>query len=161
MLLASLLLTAVGCRQPLHSAPTTIPDAELTPQACLEELDLNNLDQALKRCNQIVAAHESNPAPLLRIVLLLPPWAGMDQACLDVDQALRLVKRQGAKADPMINHELTRCVRSPASSVGPWPARADAQDSGGGDRTTPRSDAPCWRPDRPGWSAHPVATSDW
>ena len=74
MLLASLLLTAVGCRS--HSAPTTtIPEAELTPQACLEELDLNNLDQALQRCNQIVAAHENNPAPSQIVLCCTPCWA--------------------------------------------------------------------------------------
>ena len=105
MLLASLLLTAVGCRS--HSAPTTtIPDAELTPQACLEELDLKNLDQALNRCNQIVAAHANDPPPLTDRSLLHTLLGQMDQACLDVNQALRLIKRQGTKADPMINHEL-------------------------------------------------------
>jgi len=106
MLLASLLLTAVGCRS--HSAPTTtIPDAELTPQACLEELDLNNLDQALKRCNQIVAAHESNPAPLTDRSLLHTLMGQLERACLDVDKALILVKRQGKTADPMVSHELS------------------------------------------------------
>jgi len=75
-------------------------------QACLEELDLNKLDQALERCNQVVQEHRTNPAPLTDRSLLHTLLGQLDQACLDVDQALVLVKRQGKAADPMISHEL-------------------------------------------------------
>ena len=106
VLIAGVLLTGVSCRS--RSAPTrALSEAELTPQACLEELDLNQLDQALRRCDQVVAAHRGDPVPLTDRSLLHTLLGQMDQACLDVNQALRLVKRQGAKADPMINHELT------------------------------------------------------
>ena len=105
LMATGLLVTAVGCRS--RSAPTsTIPKAELTAQACLEELDLNKLDQALNRCNQVVQAHRSDPAPLTDRSLLHTLLGQLDQACLDVNQALVLVKRQGKAADPMISHEL-------------------------------------------------------
>lgn len=105
LLVTSLLVTALGCRS--NSAPTSaIPKAELTVQACLEELDLNKLDQALERCNQVVQEHRTNPAPLTDRSLLHTLLGQLDQACLDVDQALVLVKRQGKAADPMISHEL-------------------------------------------------------
>ncbi|MGC6482933.1 MAG: hypothetical protein ACON4T_05150 [Synechococcus sp.] len=106
MVLASVLLTAVGCRS--HSAPTSASSkAALTPQACLEQLDLNKLDQALQRCDQIVAEHENDPAPLTDRSFLHTLLGQLDQACLDVKQGLRLVERQGSDADPMIKHELT------------------------------------------------------
>lgn len=106
MLLTALVLTAVGCRS--HSAPTrTTPQANLTPEACLEDLNLSNLNQALKHCNQVVDAHRSDPAPLTDRSLIHTLMGQLDQACSDVNRALSLVNRQGKAADPMISHELT------------------------------------------------------
>jgi len=120
VLIAGLLFTGVGCRS--RSAPTNaLNEAELTPQACLEELDLNQLDQALSRCNQVVAAHGADPAPLTDRSLLHTLMGQLELACLDVDKALTLVKRQGKTADPMVSHELkirqTSC-RQRASMAG-------------------------------------------
>ncbi|WP_244282213.1 hypothetical protein [Synechococcus sp. UW140] len=104
-LLTSLLLTGVGCRS--RSAPTSgLSELELTPQACLQELDLSQLNQALNRCNQVVKAHRSDPAPLTDRSLLHTLLGQIDEACLDVNRALTLVKDQGKAADPMISHEL-------------------------------------------------------
>ena len=120
LLITGLLFTGVGCRS--RSAPTNaLSEAELTPQACLEELDLDQLDQALKRCNQVVSAHRADPAPLTDRSLLHTLMGQLDLACLDVDKALTLVKRQGKTADPMVSHELkvrqTSC-RQRASMAG-------------------------------------------
>ena len=120
LLIAGLLFSGMGCRS--RSAPTTaLSEAELTPQACLEDLDLDQLDQALKRCNQVVSAHRADPAPLTDRSLLHTLMGQLDLACLDVDKALTLVKRQGKTADPMVSHELkvrqTSC-RQRASMAG-------------------------------------------
>ena len=105
VLIAGLLFTGVGCRS--RSAPTNVlSEAQLTPQACLEELDLDQLDLALSRCNQVVAAHRADPAPLTDRSLLHTLMGQLDLACLDVAKALTLVKRQGKTADPMVSHEL-------------------------------------------------------
>ena len=106
VLIAGVLLTGVSCRS--RSAPTrALSEAELTPQACLEELDLNQLDQALRRCDQVVAAHRGDPVPLTDRSLLHTLMGQLERACLDVDKALILVKRQGKTADPMVSHELS------------------------------------------------------
>ena len=106
VLVTGLLLSAIGCRS--RSAPTTSrATADLTPLACLEDLNLNKLNEALDHCNQVVAAHRNDPAPLTDRSLLHTLLGQLDQACLDVDQALTLVKRQGKSADPMISHELS------------------------------------------------------
>ncbi len=104
-MIAGLLFTGVGCRS--RSAPTNaLSNAELTPQACLEELDLSELDQALNRCNQVVAAHSTDPGPLTDRSLLHTLMGQLELACVDVDKALLLIKRQGQTADPMVRHEL-------------------------------------------------------
>jgi hypothetical protein len=106
VLITGLLFTGVGCRS--RSAPTNaLTEAELTPQACLEELNLSDLDRALSRCNQVVAAHRADPAPLTDRSLLHTLMGQLELACLDVDKALTLVKRQGSSSDPMVKHELT------------------------------------------------------
>ena len=105
VVLAGVLFTGLGCRG--RSAPTNrLPNAELTPQACLEELNLSELDQALSRCNQVVAAHRTDPGPLTDRSLLHTLLGQRDQACHDVKRALTLIKKQGDAADPMISHEL-------------------------------------------------------
>ena len=105
LLITGLLLIAAGCRT--RSAPSSRQaTADLTPLACLEGLNLNKLEQSLDHCNQVVAAHRNDPAPLTDRSLLHTLLGQVDQACRDVDQALVLVKQQGKTADPMISHEL-------------------------------------------------------
>ena len=105
LLLAALLVSGLGCSS--RSAPTRkASNPELPAQACLENLDLNRLERALRRCNAVVDLHRSDPGPLTDRSLLYTLLGRLDQACSDVNQAMQLVNKQGKAADPMISHEL-------------------------------------------------------
>lgn len=100
-------LLAAGLGSAGRSESTARPDpSELNSQACLEELDLSRLDQALQRCNAVVQAHRTDPAPLTDRSLLYILLGRIDQACRDVDQAITLMNSKGSTADPMVRHEL-------------------------------------------------------
>ena len=101
-------LLAAGLGSAGRSESTARPDpSELNSQACLEELDLSRLDQALQRCNAVVQAHRSDPAPLTDRSLLYILLGRIDQACRDVDQAIKLINSNPSTVDPMVRHELT------------------------------------------------------
>lgn len=103
--MTGLLLSGLGCRS--RSAPVQrVKDVALPVQACLEDLDLNRLEQALRRCNAVVQAHRSDPAPLTDRSLLYTLLGRQDQACSDVSRAISLLNQQGTAADPMVSHEL-------------------------------------------------------
>ena len=73
----------------------------------MEELNINDLDVALQRCNQVVNSYKSNPEPLNDRSLLYILMGQTSLACKDVSNALSLLDQQGKAADPMIRHELT------------------------------------------------------
>jgi len=103
--MAGLLIAGLGSAG--RSESTARPNAsELNSQACLEELDLSQLDQALQRCNAVVQAHRTDPAPLTDRSLLYILLGRIDQACRDVARAMKLVNNDGTAADPMVRHEL-------------------------------------------------------
>jgi regulator of sirC expression with transglutaminase-like and TPR domain len=100
-----LLLSGLGCRS--QSAPTELSaQVKLSPQACMEELNINDLDVALQRCNEVVSNYKNNPEPLNDRSLLYILMGQTALACRDVSQALSLLDQQGQAADPMIRHEL-------------------------------------------------------
>jgi regulator of sirC expression with transglutaminase-like and TPR domain len=100
-------LLAAGLGSAGRSESTARPNAtELNSQACLEELDLRQLDQALRRCNAVVQAHRTDPAPLTDRSLLYILLGRINQACRDVDRAMTLMNIKGSTVDPMIRHEL-------------------------------------------------------
>ncbi len=105
MMIGGLLLTGLGCRSRSEPKPATI-SPEISIADCMSVLDLNKLDKALQRCNQVVDAHGDKPAALADRSLLLTLMGKTDQACADVTQALALLNKGIRTADPMVVHEL-------------------------------------------------------
>ncbi|MDA7491016.1 hypothetical protein N9A81_00915 [Synechococcus sp. AH-707-M23] len=105
LMIGGLLLTGLGCRSRSEPKPATI-SPEISIADCMSDLDLNKLDKALQRCNQVVDAHGDKPAALADRSLLLTLMGKTDQACADVTQALALLNKGIRTADPMVVHEL-------------------------------------------------------
>lgn len=106
LLISGLLLSGLGCRS--QSAPRDGSNQDnLPPQACLQELDINDLSTALKKCNEVVNSNQNNPEPLNDRSLLYILMGETVQACQDVYKAMSLLELQGKNADPMIRHELS------------------------------------------------------
>jgi|TARA_B110000444_G_C18503919_1_gene439076 hypothetical protein len=105
LMIGGLLLTGLGCRSRSEPKPAAI-SAEISLADCMSDLDLNKLDKALQRCNEVVDAHGDKPAALADRSLLLTLMGKTDQACADVTQAMALLRQDSRTADPMVVHEL-------------------------------------------------------
>ena len=104
-MIGGLLLTGLGCRSRSEPKPAAI-SPEISIADCMSDLDLNKLDKALQRCNEVVDAHGEKPAALADRSLLLTLMGKTDQACADVTQAMALLRQDSRTADPMVVHEL-------------------------------------------------------
>ena len=100
-----LLLTGLGCRSRSEPKPTSLTP-EIAIADCMSNLDLNKLDKALQRCNEVVNAHGDKPAALADRSLLLTLMGKTEQACADVTQAMALLRQNKRSTDPMVVHEL-------------------------------------------------------
>lgn len=79
-----LLLSACG------EAP--LPERELRSDDCLRDVQLDQLPEQIRRCDQVVARFPRNPAPLNERYLLLS-LAGRDkEACADIRKAQDLAR---------------------------------------------------------------------
>ena len=105
LMIGGLLLTGLGCRSRSEPKTATV-SAETSIADCMSDLDLNKLDQALQRCNEVVDAHGDKPAALADRSLLLTLMGKTDQACADVTQAMALLRQSKQSTDPMVVHEL-------------------------------------------------------
>jgi hypothetical protein len=105
LMIGGLLLTGLGCRSRSEPKPATI-SPEISIADCMSDLDLNKLDKALQRCNEVVDAHGDKPAALADRSLLLTLMGKTDKACADVTQAMALLRQDSRTADPMVVHEL-------------------------------------------------------
>ncbi|QNI86714.1 tetratricopeptide repeat family protein [Synechococcus sp. ROS8604] len=104
-MIGGLLLTGLGCRSRSEPKPSSV-SAETSIADCMSDLDLNKLNKALQRCNEIVEAHGDKPAALADRSLLLTLMGKTDQACADVTQAMALLRQSKRSTDPMVVHEL-------------------------------------------------------
>ena len=105
LMIGGLLLTGLGCRSRSEPKTATV-SAETSIADCMSDLDLNKLDQALQRCNEVVDAHGDKPAALADRSLLLTLMGKTDQACADVTEAMALLRQNKGSTDPMVVHEL-------------------------------------------------------
>ncbi len=106
LMIGGLLLTGVGCRSRSEPKTSNLSGEASSVADCMSNLDLNNLEDALKRCNAVVEAHGDTPAVLADRSLLLTLMGKTDQACADVNQAIGLVRQNKRSVDPMVVHEL-------------------------------------------------------
>ena len=114
------------------------------PDACLEKVNMDRLDDAIRRCDAAVAAHPRHPQPRNERALLLS-LAGRNQlACRDSQAAAALLARAPAKPapDPLLVEEIKLRSRSCQA----WSSANQSRVT-----TPPATDAPsAATPDAPG-----------
>lgn len=113
--LGALLLLA-GC------AEEPLPQRSLSVDDCLTNVKLDQLDQAIRRCDKVVAAFPKQPQPRNERFLLY--WLKGDEqaACSDIRQADALARRlPPAKVDRLLRRDLELRLASCNDTKGPKP----------------------------------------
>ena len=84
-----------------------LPQRSVQPDDCLRDVQLDQLQQALKRCDQVVARYPRDPAPRNERSLLLS-LNGQDQAaCREIEAAHALARQaKPGSVDPLLASEL-------------------------------------------------------
>lgn len=86
-------LASGGC------AEAPLPERQLRSDDCLRGLELDRLQDQIKRCNSVVATFANQPGPLSDRSLLHILAGDEEAACRDSDKASGLVARLPAQAD--------------------------------------------------------------
>ena len=108
-------------------AEEPLPQRSLSVDDCLTNVQLNQLDQAIQRCDKVVAAFPGQPQPLNERFLL--HWLkGEEQAaCRDIRQADALARRlPPAKVDQQLRRDLELRLASCSEPAGQKPQRPAA-----------------------------------
>jgi len=84
-----------------------LPQRSVQADDCLRDVQLEQLPQALKRCDQVVARYPRDPAPRNERALLLS-LNGQDQAaCREIEAAHDLARQaRPGSVDPLLASEL-------------------------------------------------------
>lgn len=85
-----------------------LPQRSLQPDDCLRDVQLNQLPQALRRCDQVVARYPRDPGPRNEKALLLS-LNGQDQAaCREIEAAHALARQaRPGSVDALLVSELS------------------------------------------------------
>jgi hypothetical protein len=107
VLAASLLSALAGCvEEPL-------PQRRVTPGDCLLELKLSDLRNARQRCDKVVQAFPTDPAPLNDRFLIHSLLGDNSAACADIRKAVKLAARLPAqRLDPLLRRDLAQRLDS-------------------------------------------------
>ena len=93
-----------GCRE------EPLPEAPMRSDDCLRDIRLDQVGEQLKRCDRVVAAFPTNPAPL-NDRYLLRSLTGPDQeraACTDIRRATALARQaKPGSLDAQLRTDLT------------------------------------------------------
>ena len=102
--MATLSLTVVflaGC------AEEPLPQRRLTADDCLRDVRMDDIDDAKRRCDRVVAAFPRDPEPLNDRFLLHTLDGDDEAACRDIAAAVKLAKAvPPGRLDPMLAQEL-------------------------------------------------------
>ncbi len=95
------LLVLAGC------AEEPLPERRLSRDDCLKEVSMDSLDEALRRCDQVVAAFPQDPQPLNERFLIHSLRGDTDKACSDIAAAVKLAAPLPAeRLDPLLRNDL-------------------------------------------------------
>ena len=96
------LLFILGC------SSDTSSEIRLNPfeKGCLEDLNLNSLQDNLDRCNEIIKAGKDNPEALNNRSMIYMLMGKISLSCEDVSKAINLIDISETQKDSLIRHEL-------------------------------------------------------
>jgi hypothetical protein len=78
-------------------AEEALPQRRTTPDDCLRSVEVTKLDEAIKRCDRVVASFPQEPLPLNERFLLHSLKGDNRAACSDIRRADALVRRLPAQ----------------------------------------------------------------
>ena len=97
----ALLLLASGC------AEEPLPQRRLRSDDCLQAVQLDQLAAQIRRCDAVVAAFPTNPAPLNDRYLLHSLAGNETAACADIARAAAMARtKPAASLDPQLRTDL-------------------------------------------------------
>jgi hypothetical protein len=102
-------------------AEEPLPQRRISRDDCLSEVKLDQLREAIARCDKVVAAYPQDPLPLNERYLLHTLAEDDRAACRDIVQAAALARRlPPERLDPMLRSDLKRrladCPVAPATA---------------------------------------------
>jgi len=84
-----------------------LPQRSLQPDDCLRDVQLDQLQQALERCERVVARYPHDPAPRNERALLLSLNGQDEAACREIEVAHALARQaKPGSVDPLLASEL-------------------------------------------------------
>lgn len=99
------LALAVGLLTACAEEP--LPQRRISADDCLSEVKMEQLKEALERCDKVVAAYPNDPLPLNERYVLHTLAENDKAACRDLARALKLAARIPAgRLDPVLVHDL-------------------------------------------------------
>ena len=99
--LAGLLLLTSGC------AEAPLPQRQVRSDDCLQTVQIDQLAEQIRRCDAVVAAFPTNPAPLNDRYLLHSLAGNEAAACADINRAAVLARaKPPASLDPQLRTDL-------------------------------------------------------
>ena len=96
---------SLGCIPAIENQGNYL-DSQIKIDSCLESINKNDLDKALKICNQVVDKFPNHPEPLSDRSLIYTLLREERLACLDVNHANRLIKNEMINIDPLIKYQI-------------------------------------------------------
>lgn len=88
-------------------AEEPLPERRISRDDCLLEMRMDGLDEALRRCDRVVAAYPKDPVPLNERFLIHTLRGDPQKACRDIEAASKLVAATPAeKLDPLLRNDL-------------------------------------------------------
>jgi len=125
-------------------AEEPLPQRRISRDDCLNEVKLDELREAIARCDKVVAAYPQDPLPLNERFLLHTLAEDDQAACRDILKAASLARRlPPERLDAMLRSDLKRrladCQTAPPSAAGaparpptaPGPPSSGGQGAGG------------------------------
>ncbi len=101
-------------------AEEPLPQRSVSVDDCLTNVELDQLGEAIQRCDKVVAAFPTQPQPLNERFLL--HWLNGDEkaACRDIRQADTLARRlPPGRLDPQLRRDLDLRLASCSAPPGP------------------------------------------
>jgi hypothetical protein len=114
-------------------AEEPLPQRRLSVDDCLTNVQLDHLNEALERCDRVVASYPKEPQPLNERFLL--HWLKGDEAaaCRDIHKAAELARRLSpAKLDRLLRRDLELRVASCREETTDKPGTETATRGAGG-----------------------------
>ena len=98
-------MVSVGCSNISKESEESL-DTQLNVHSCLESINNNDLDKALKICSRVIEKFPNSPIPHGDRSLIYIVKGENDLACIDAQNALNMVNVQIDDIDPLIEYQI-------------------------------------------------------